>query len=274
LNGSDVDYYLADRVKRRDVFISMTITMVWEFVFTRYLFGINREQRQKLKSLERMLVKVSPQAAVHQWRATTLTLLANRQAVAEQQEQDTRAVVYTILETLSEILPPPNHLAAQIRESLTRVIKAAVKLSIEMRCQPAEYMMLPPLQPEYDANGDLASKVSFNAARMNERSGEFVSSEALEAQQAIVQFVLFPLVIKKGDDNGEGGDEIVICPAQVLIAKGKKAELMDTVYNNHSQPGIQSSIPANSIEENIVREEKIIYTISNNTNSSSNKEND
>jgi DNA repair exonuclease SbcCD ATPase subunit len=39
LDGSDVDSYLADRIKRRDVFMSMTMTMVWEFVFTRYLFG-------------------------------------------------------------------------------------------------------------------------------------------------------------------------------------------------------------------------------------------
>jgi hypothetical protein len=37
--------------------------------------------------------------------------------------------------------------------------------------------------------------------------------------------VLFPLVVKKGEDNGEGEDEIVVCPAQVLVAKastGKK----------------------------------------------------
>jgi hypothetical protein len=38
-----------------------------------------------------------------------------------------------------------------------------------MRTQRAEYIMLPPLQPEYDTNGDLARKVYFNAALMNER---------------------------------------------------------------------------------------------------------
>jgi uncharacterized protein YoxC len=58
LDGSDVDMLLADRVKRRDVFMSVTMTMIWEYVFTRYLFGMDREQRQKLKSLEKTLSEV------------------------------------------------------------------------------------------------------------------------------------------------------------------------------------------------------------------------
>lgn len=252
LDGSDVDNYLADRVKRRDVFMSMTMTMVWEFVFTRYLFGMDREQRQKLKSLEKTLSEVGPASAVHSWRATTLTLLSRREAFKQQREQDTQAVVNAIIETLSEILPPPSNLEAQIEEQLTRVMKAAVDLSIEMRCQRAEYMMLPPLQPEYDANGDLASKVSFNAALMNERSGDTVSNEDLEAQKAIVRIVLFPLVVKKGDDSGEGDEEIVVCPAQVLVAKSKKARFADTAQSNHSRMSMQSSIPADTGEGNII----------------------
>mgnify|MGYP003662464956 CR=1 FL=1 len=244
LDGSDVDSYLADRVKRRDVFMSMTMTMVWEFIFTRYLFGMDREQRQKLKSLEKTLSEVGPAAAVHQWRATTLTLLAKREAFRAQREQDTQAVVHAVLETLSEILPPPSHLEAQIEEQLTRVMKAAVDLSIEMRCQRAEYMMLPPLQPEYDANGDLASKVSFNAALMNERSGDTVSNEELEGQKAVVRIVLFPLVVKKGDDSGEGDEEIVVCPAQVLVAKPKKSVRVLAPEGNNSRISMQSSMPA------------------------------
>ncbi|KAH8602505.1 hypothetical protein B0O99DRAFT_499299 [Bisporella sp. PMI_857] len=246
LDGSDVDNYLADRVKRRDVFMSMTMTMIWEYVFTRYLFGMDREQRQKLKSLEKILLEVGPASAVHQWRATTLTLLSKRRAFIEQREQDTLAVVNVVMETLTEILPPPSHLEEQIQEQLIRVMKAAVELSIEMRTQRAEYMMLPPLQPEYDANGDLASKVSFNAALMNERSGESVSNEALEEQGATVRIVLFPLVVKKGDDNGAGDEEIVVCPAQVLVARPKKTVRLFTPESlqNHSRVSMQSSMPA------------------------------
>jgi len=218
LDGSDVDVYLADRVKRRDVFMSVVTTMVWEFIFTRYLFGMDREQRQKLKSLEKTLSEVGPITAVHKWRATTLTLLSKREAFLIQREQDTEAVIHEIYTTLSTFLPPPSHLQQQTMDSLRRVIGAAVDLSVEMRTQRAEYMMLPPLQPAYDTNGDLARKVYFNASLMNERSGTTTSNEALEAQEAVVRMVLFPLVVKKGDEAGVGDEEIVVCPAQVLTA--------------------------------------------------------
>ncbi|KAI4274252.1 MAG: hypothetical protein LQ337_004072, partial [Flavoplaca oasis] len=172
LDGSDVDTYLADRVKRRDVFMSIFMTMTWEYIFTRYLFGADREQRQKLKSLEKTLAE-SPQnsrQAIHKWRATTLHLLSRREAFVKQRETDTEAVMQTIYSTLATILPPPSHLVPQIQTSLSKVLNLAVDLSIEMRTQRFEYVMLPPLQPEYDTNGDLARKVYFNASLMNERS--------------------------------------------------------------------------------------------------------
>lgn len=220
LDGSDVDNYLNDRVKRRDIFMSMTMNMIWEFVFTRYLFGMDREQRQKLKSLEKLLTEVGPAQAVRQWRAVTLTLLSRRESFKEQRDQDTEAVVQAIFQTLCKILPPPGNLETQIQAQLRRVMNEAVDLSVEMRKQKAEYMMLPPLQPEYDADGELAGTVQFNASMMNERSANnTVPNEDLEAQGSIVRVVLFPLVVKKGDDDGLGDDEIVVCPAQVIIAR-------------------------------------------------------
>jgi len=224
LDGSDVDSYLKDRVKRRDVFMSVVMTMIWEYVFTRYLFGMDREQRQKLKLLEKNLGEVGPTNAVHQWRALTLTLLSKRESVKAQRESDTEAVAIEIFSTLSRFLPPPHNLEEQIVGSLRNVMRTAVDLSIEMRTQRAEYMMLPPLSPEYDTNGDLARKVYFNAQLMNERSGETTSNEDLESEQAVVRMVLFPLVVKKGDDEGVGDDEIVVCPAQVLIARPDRAK--------------------------------------------------
>jgi len=223
LDGSDADAYLADRVRRRDVFMSVVMTMIWEYIFTRYLFGMDREQRQKLKSLEKQLGEVGPRRAVHRWRATTLTLLSNRPAFASQRDNDTEAVALEIFGTLSQILPPPPPpVEAQLLDSLRKVLRLAVKLSLEMRTQLAEFIMLPPLQPEYDINGDLARQVYFNASLMNERSGETISNEELESQQAVVRIVLFPLVVKKGNDVGEGDDELVVCPAQVLIARPSK----------------------------------------------------
>lgn len=226
LDGSDVDKLLGDRIRRRDVFMSVLMTMVWEYVFTRYLFGMDREQRQKLKALEKILQEVGPPRAVAQWRATTLTLLAKRPAFAEQRDLDTEAVSNEIFALLCALLPPPSSSEQQLLASLQRVIGIAVDLSIEMRTQRAEFIMLPPLQPEYDTNGDLVRKVHFNASLMNERSGMFSSNEGLEQSRAVVKIVLFPLVVKKGDEVGEGEEEIVVCPAQVLVHndnnKGKK----------------------------------------------------
>ncbi|PHH71121.1 hypothetical protein CDD83_5267 [Cordyceps sp. RAO-2017] len=219
LDGSDVDAYLNDRVRRRDIFMSMTMNMIWEFVFTRYLFGMDREQRQKLKSLEKLLIEVGPAQAVRQWRAVTLTLLSRRASFREQRELDTEAVVQAVFQTLCKILPPPGNLEGQIQSQLRRVMREAVDLSIEMRTQRAEYMMLPPLQPEYDADGELAATVAFDASMMNERGGGGATNEELEAQAAVVRVVLFPLVVKRGDDDGVGDDKIVVCPAQVLVAR-------------------------------------------------------
>lgn len=222
LDGSDVDVYLTDRIKRRDVFMSVVMTMIFEYIFTRYLFGMDRDQRQTLKKLEKNLAEVGPTSAVHQWRAMTLTLLAKREAFKASRENDTEAVVLQIYDTLWRFLPPPQNLQAQVQESLRNVMRTAVDLSIEMRTQKAEYIMLPPLQPEYDTNGDLTRKVYFNASLMNERSGETSSNDELEVQQAVVRMVLFPLVVKKGNDDGEGEEEIVVCPAQVLVARADK----------------------------------------------------
>ena len=177
VDGSDVDVYLADRVKRRDVFMSVVMTMIWKFIFSRYLFGMDREQRQKLKQLEKNLLEVGPRSAVNRWRAITLTLLSRRETFADQRAKDTEAVVQEIFGTLARFLPPPQNLEKQILESLRNVMKIAVDLSIEMRTQRAEYIMLPPLQPEYDLKGDLKEKFFFNAALMNERSGETNSNE-------------------------------------------------------------------------------------------------
>jgi hypothetical protein len=226
LDGSDVDKLLGERVKRRDVFMSVVMTMVWEYIFTRYLFGMDREQRQKLKALEKLLSDVGPPRAVAHWRATTLTLLSKRPNFAQQCAMDTEAVAVEIFGVLCNLLPPPPGNEQQLLTSLQRVIGIAVDLSIEMRTQRAEYIMLPPLQPEYDTNGDLVRKVHFNSSLMNERSGFFSSNEELAAEHAVVKIVLFPLVVKKGDDVGEGEEEIVVCPAQVLVrndkGKGKK----------------------------------------------------
>jgi hypothetical protein len=223
LDNSSVDSYLGDYIKRRDVFVSMMMNMIWEFIFTRYLFGMEREQRQKLKSIEKTLTEVGPLQAARQWRAVTLTLFSKRQNYESQCDMDTEAIVQEIFTSLSEILPPPLSSQDQIESQLRNVIKEAVNLSVDMRTQKAEYVMLPPLQPEYDTNGDLKALIYFNASLMKEHTGNpsIPTNEELEAQRAVVRVVLFPLVVKKGDDEGQGDDEIVVNHAQVLVTHSR-----------------------------------------------------
>jgi hypothetical protein len=60
--------------------------------------------------------------------------------------------------------------------------------------------------------------------------------------------VLFPLVVKKGNDEGEGDEEIVVCPAQVLVAKPKKQVRVFSPESvgvaSQSRVSMQSSMPA------------------------------
>jgi hypothetical protein len=113
LAGPDtIDMYLTERQKRRDVFMSVIMTMVWEYIFTRYFFGMDREQRQKLKQLEKNLTEVGPPSTVHHRRAKTLSLLSKRPVFQPQRDNDTEAVVQEIYGTLSKLLPLPRELEA------------------------------------------------------------------------------------------------------------------------------------------------------------------
>jgi hypothetical protein len=166
-----------------------------------------------------MLTSAGPRSAVRLWRAITLTLISKREIFIRQSIQDAETVTHAIFETLSEILPLLSQLdAISLEDSLGTVVKSAVDLSVAMRTQLAEYLMLPPLLPEYAANGKLVG-ASFKAAFMNDLSGSGVSNEDLEAEGAIVKLTTFPLVVKIGDDGGAGNDEIVIYPAQVLVLR-------------------------------------------------------
>ena len=108
--------------------------------------------------------------------------------------------------------------------------------------------MLPPLQPEYNTNGDLERKVFYHTASMNERSGAFSENNQPKENEDVVRIVLFPLVIKQGDDDGLGNEREVICPAQVIVAKeatqrnsGKKSVRVVSAQGNRSVASVAPS---------------------------------
>ncbi|RDK37648.1 hypothetical protein M752DRAFT_308545 [Aspergillus phoenicis ATCC 13157] len=219
LDGSDVDGLLANPLYRKNTFISVTITMVWEFIFTRYLFGLERRIRSAIKRLEKELSQTLPQEAVHRWRATTLSLLAQDIELKEQQERDIEAISITIIDTLMSMLTVGRPHEPPLRNELHEVLRSAVDLSFEMRTQLADYIMLPPLLPEYDIQRNFTNQIFFNSSLMHDQSGVYASDEEAETEHAVVRLVPFPLVVKKGDDQGRGDEEMIVYPAQVVVAE-------------------------------------------------------
>lgn len=212
LDGSDVDDYLQDRLARRNIFVSVVMSLLFKYVFTRYLFGMDREHRQKLKTLDKTLQEVGPTQAVHRWRAITLSLLSQRPAFKSQRDADCEAVVEDIWATLDSVLPAPETNAAyECQASLRRVVDLAVDLSIDMRLQCAEYSMLPP--PER-TSPDEEPHFYFTSVSMAHVEPSTLQDDELEHAGARLRLVLFPLVVKSYDDQ----EQIVVFRAQVQTA--------------------------------------------------------
>lgn len=133
--------------------------------------------------------------------------------VAEAEE-----VVNTIFRLLSYLLPPPPRYTNLALESLRGPIQHAIQLAIEMRTQRAEYVVKRPPRPEYGDSGDIANVIPFKASVMQNCGTEPASDEELEAEGATVKLVLFPLVIRRGNEHGENyHTEVIVLPMQVLI---------------------------------------------------------
>ena len=58
LDDRGVRKMLKDEKRRPDVFMAIVMRMIWELVFTRYLFGLEVDERQKLLSIEKTLSEV------------------------------------------------------------------------------------------------------------------------------------------------------------------------------------------------------------------------
>lgn len=220
LDGENIEKWLQDKEARCDVFESVTATMIWEFVFTRCLFGLPRQHEDRLELAEKNLATCSgSRDIVLRWRATVLKMLCKHPDLEKQQEISMTVLAENILQTLSRVLPPPEEARMELFDLLCVVLKIAIKISIQMRTQVDEHLVLPPLQPEFDERGNVASQVFFNSALMNERKRpSAISNYDLEKQKAVVSVVLFPLVVKKRVND----DEVVVYSAQVLVQKDFK----------------------------------------------------
>ncbi|RPB16620.1 hypothetical protein P167DRAFT_263834 [Morchella conica CCBAS932] len=218
LDDRGVRRMLKDDNKRSEVFMAITIRMIWEHVFTRYLFGLEVDERKKLISLETTLAEVGLHEAVHQWRSTTLTLLSTRPAIIAKRDADTEEIVQTIFNLLNFLLPPPPQYRSLAMESLRSLVQHSVQLAVEMRTQRAEYVMKRPPRPDYDDQGEVINTVPFVASSMQNRGPEPISAQELEEEGATVKLILFPQVIRRGNEYGENYEtETTVLPMQVLV---------------------------------------------------------
>lgn len=221
LDDRGVRRMLKDESRRSQIFAAITMRLIWEFVFTRYLFGLEVEERHRLLSLERTLAEVGAPGAVHQWRATTLTLLSQRHSFRTRLTTETEAAVQEIMRHLNFILPAPSQHLHTIISALRRIVTHAVDLAVEMRTQRAEYVMLRAPRPEYDDNGEVSNTVFFSSSRMSALNSD-VSSVDLELEHAAVKSVLFPLVIRRGNEYGEEYErEHIVYKMQVLVNRSQ-----------------------------------------------------
>jgi hypothetical protein len=221
LDDRGVRSMLKDESRRATALSAILMRLIWEFVFTRYLFGLEHEERQKLLVLERTLAEAGAPPAVHQWRATTLTLLAQRSSFRPHLTSATETTLNDIMAHLNQILPPPPQHAATVIATLRTLITHAVQLALEMRTQRAEYVMQRAPWPEYDDHGEIANTVPFDAVRMH--AVDASSDADVQQERATVMCVLFPLIIRHGNEYGEEYEnEHVVYPMQVLVNRGSR----------------------------------------------------
>jgi len=192
--------------------------MIWEFIFARYLFGLDPEQRKRLQLVEKSLSS-GPSKVLREWRATTLRILSTETGYQERCSMDAEAVTSFILRTVSAIIPAPNVVSGDQGSGLRKIVNCAVDLSILMRVQRADYMVFPPAQVRYDEDGNISDFLTFNTGLMNLQgySGP-LSPEELEKRKARVAISMYPVVVAEGDEDGDGDDERVAFPSQVLLA--------------------------------------------------------
>ncbi|KAA8902941.1 hypothetical protein FN846DRAFT_908310 [Sphaerosporella brunnea] len=222
LDDRGVRRMLKDEERRHFVLTAICMRLIWEFVFTKYLFGLETETRQNLLTLERTLVESGERRAVHRWRTTTLSLLLKTSSHSTTLTSAVESVVTEIATHLNHILPPPPDRAPALISSLRNLVSQAAKLAIEMRTSEEVYVMKRQPLPEYDDHGEVSDTVPFNprAMRINQEdisSNGHIDLPSNEANtpEASVKLVLFPLVVVQVSEPCE--DESVVFPMQVLV---------------------------------------------------------
>ncbi|KAI5785782.1 hypothetical protein EDC01DRAFT_600985, partial [Geopyxis carbonaria] len=219
LVDQEVRTMLMNETNRSMVFTAILMRLIWERIFDQYLFGLENSESQKLFSIEKNLAEVGNPATVQQWRATTLNILSRRPSFRSQVTQKIVPAVEDIMGKLKGLLRPPENDILQIKKSLQPILTHAVDLAIEMRTHRAEYLMIKPPCAVRDTQGKVISNtIGFSSIRMQAVNAPTFTGADLEREGASIAIVLFPLVIRRGNEFGEDYDsETIIKHMQVFV---------------------------------------------------------
>ncbi len=257
LDDENIDDHVGDGGRRHNIYMALLSTILYERVFSRYFFALSPSEENHISKVEKTVSDVGPPLALADWRAKTLTFHSRNKKWQVARADEMRSVTEECLYTLRSLTDPPQttvdsdgvtrYVLDELWEQLFSCVKEAVDLAVSLRTQKAKYTVGPMLDKRIDAKGRVV-KHCFHAGIMREISGNCVPDEDLEADEARLQSVLFPVVKRIGDDRGEGEEETIIFRSRVLVQKeGKHSWVLNDGVGEGSRGETESRMSRRSL---------------------------
>ncbi|KAG9229944.1 hypothetical protein BJ875DRAFT_386250 [Amylocarpus encephaloides] len=177
-------------------------------IFSSYFVGIPSEQAEELEKVERYLGEFRPEENMNQWRSTTISLL--RKEAPTKLLAETQTIVDSMTATITTMLSSVTDIAPSEPRDMTlrALVFSSIDLSRLLRAQRAIFRVQMPTITEHQFT-------IFDGEEMEDVGGE--DEEELSGRE--IRCVVFPGVIKWGDENGERGYlKNVVAKAKVLCA--------------------------------------------------------
>lgn len=177
-------------------------------IFQEYFVGLPKTRSEELKSMEDYLNEFGPVESMNQWRSTTLAIL--RKEAAQTLQKETAALVDSIVRSVNSIVGSISDAqASETRDqSLRALINSAIDLSRLLRVQKAVFSII---MPSIEGH----QRTMFDSESMEDIGGE--DEDTLNERE--IRCVIFPGIIKAGDENGERGHlRNVVAKIRVLCA--------------------------------------------------------
>lgn len=227
-----VGKFLAENSSRK--FLAIGMLVMWyldEHIFNPFLFGMEENEEIFFKDLATSFSKTSTPKEINFWRSTTLKMIAATESHKRKVNQRKKELVAQLESILVNTLPPTGGSAANSArrtENLKTIVDQAASLAITLHMQRPRYYLycLPPgkkfedsyMEPAEDADDDSDDGGSGGEER-GSFIGNFMPSSLKGKQQRKVGLVIYPALIKSGNEDGEKYNEnICICKAKVLKA--------------------------------------------------------